>query len=98
MKAANFQCFSTAMDEITGRNNIAQLAVFICRINMDFNITEELVALKPMKGTTEGANLYEEVEKMQQSLDIPIKKLAGLAFDVNVEAMPPEFQMEMTDL
>jgi hypothetical protein len=32
---------------------------------MDFNITEESAALMPMKGTTTGADLYEEVKKVQ---------------------------------
>jgi hypothetical protein len=36
-----------------------------------------------MKGTTTGADLYEEVKKVLQSLDIPvgIQKLVGLMTD-----------------
>jgi hypothetical protein len=35
----------------------------------------------PIKGTTTGADLVEEVKKVLQSLDIPVQKLTGLATD-----------------
>jgi hypothetical protein len=38
---------------------------------MEFSMTEELSTLMPMKGTTKGADLYKEMKKMMQSLDIP---------------------------
>jgi hypothetical protein len=58
MKAANFQWFPTAMDESTNISDTAQLAVFTSGINMEFNTTEELTVLMPMKQTTIGAGLY----------------------------------------
>jgi hypothetical protein len=35
----------------------------------------------PMKGTTKGADLYKEMKKMMQSLDIPTQWPAGLVKD-----------------
>jgi hypothetical protein len=51
------------------------LAVVIHGIDMDLNITEELAASVPVKGSTTGADLFEEVKKALQSLDIPVQKL-----------------------
>jgi hypothetical protein len=31
---------------------------------MEFNVTEQLAAIMPMKGTATGADLYDEVTKM----------------------------------
>jgi hypothetical protein len=42
---------------------------------MDFHITEELAALMIMKETTTGVDVYEEVSKVLQCLDIPVQKL-----------------------
>jgi len=64
-------------------SNTLQFAVFIHRIDMEFNITEELAVLMPMKKTTTGAYLYEEV-KVLQSLDNPIQKPPGLVTECHV--------------
>jgi hypothetical protein len=51
------------MDESIDVSDTAQLAVFIRVIDME--LTEELAALMPMKGTT--ADLYEEGKKVLNS-------------------------------
>jgi hypothetical protein len=48
---------------------------------MEFSITETLM---PMKGTTRGVDLYEEVKKVLQSLNIPMQKPAGLVMESHV--------------
>jgi hypothetical protein len=53
------------------------LAVSVPEIVTDFNITEELAASMPMKGTTTGVGLYEEVKKVLQRLVIPVQMPAG---------------------
>jgi hypothetical protein len=44
--------FSIALDDSTDASDTAQLAIFIRGVDADFNITEELLALQPLKGTT----------------------------------------------
>jgi len=45
---------------------------------MKFNITEDLAALMPMKRTATGEDLYEQVNKVMQNLNVPIEILAGM--------------------
>jgi hypothetical protein len=52
MKIANFQWFSVAQDGRNDTSDTTQLAVFVARIYMGFNITQEFVSLTAMKGTT----------------------------------------------
>jgi hypothetical protein len=47
------------MDKSINMSDTVQLPVFICGINMEFNITEELAALMPRKGTATEGDLYE---------------------------------------
>ena len=42
------------MDESTDKQDTAQLLIFIRGIDKDFSITEELLGLESMKGTTTG--------------------------------------------
>ena len=46
---AIFLSFSLALDESTDASDTAQLAVFICIIDSEFTITDELLPLVPMK-------------------------------------------------
>jgi hypothetical protein len=55
-----------------------QLAVLVRRIDVEFNITEELAASVPMKGSTAVGDLCEEHKGLAQSLDIPVQELAVL--------------------
>jgi hypothetical protein len=71
------------MDESTDVSAKLQLPVFFRRIDMEFTIVE-LAALMPMKGTTTDEHLYDVVKKVLrslESLDIPIRKPAGLVTD-----------------
>jgi hypothetical protein len=70
-------------------NNTAQLAVFAHGTDMEFSVTEELAALMPMKGTTTGADICEDIKKALQNLDIPIqKKLPGAAGGYGAPSRP----------
>jgi hypothetical protein len=46
-KIARLEAFSIALDDST---EPAQLAIFIRGVDVDFNITEELLVLQPLKG------------------------------------------------
>jgi hypothetical protein len=60
-KVARLEAFSVALDDSTDASDTAQLAIFIRGIDADFNITEELLALQPLKGTTTGEDIFETV-------------------------------------
>lgn len=70
-KIANFKEFSIALDEITDISDTAQLAIFIRGIDENFNITEELLSLHPMKGITTGEEIF-------NSVDLIFKKSIGI--------------------
>ncbi|XP_067942792.1 general transcription factor II-I repeat domain-containing protein 2A-like [Watersipora subatra] len=48
----------------------AQLAVFIRAVDKDFNVTEELLDLNPLKGTTRGVDIFEGVQASLQKTGI----------------------------
>jgi hypothetical protein len=51
-KIARLEAFSIALDDSTDASDTARLAIFIREVDADFNITEELLALQPLKETT----------------------------------------------
>jgi hypothetical protein len=77
----DFQAFSIAVDESTDAKDVAQLAVFIRGCNSNFEITEELLELLPMHGTTTGKDLFEEIENLLNKYELPLKKLVSLVTD-----------------
>ncbi|GBP26069.1 General transcription factor II-I repeat domain-containing protein 2A [Eumeta japonica] len=63
-RVAGFESFSIALDESTDLSDTAQLAIFIRGVDKEFTVTEELLALQPLKGTTAGEDIYNEVRKV----------------------------------
>ena len=55
----NFVWFLLALDESTDEEDTAQLLIFVCGINKNFVITEELLGLESMKDTTISKDLFE---------------------------------------
>jgi hypothetical protein len=55
--ACKFVFYSVALDESTDITYTAHLAIVIRGIDDDFNTTEEMAALFPVKGTTKGSDL-----------------------------------------
>ncbi|GBP28463.1 General transcription factor II-I repeat domain-containing protein 2 [Eumeta japonica] len=53
-RMAGFESFSIALDENTDLFDIAQLTIFIRGFDKEFTVTEELLALQPLKGITTG--------------------------------------------
>ncbi|XP_035242994.1 general transcription factor II-I repeat domain-containing protein 2B-like [Anguilla anguilla] len=77
---ANFDFFSLALDESCDVRDTAQLLVFVRGIT-DFKITEELAAMRSMKGTTTGSDLFTEVNACMDTLGLKWDRLTGVTTD-----------------
>ena len=58
MRVLSFRYFSLVLDESSDIGNTAQLLVFVRAISENFEITEELLSMESMKGTTTGKDIY----------------------------------------
>jgi hypothetical protein len=76
-----FECFSIALDESIDSSDTAQLAIFIRGIDTNFNYVEELLSLQPMKYTTKGEDIFQEIEKAFETFKLNWEKLSGVATD-----------------
>ena len=72
---------SLALDESTDIRSTAQLAIFIRGVDDYFEITEELAAIVPIKGTTRGSDLLEGVMTTIKRLGLSLSKLSGITTD-----------------
>ncbi|XP_025080977.1 general transcription factor II-I repeat domain-containing protein 2A-like [Pomacea canaliculata] len=80
-KAARFEMFSIVADGSTDSSDTAQLLVFIRGTNNDFELTEELAAMRGMHGNTTGEDLFKEVSAVIEGLALPWEKLVGVTTD-----------------
>lgn len=56
--------FSLCLDESTDLSDISQLVIFIRTIQNDFSVSEEMLDLIPLHGTTKGTDIFEAVNKV----------------------------------
>ncbi|XP_026025096.1 general transcription factor II-I repeat domain-containing protein 2-like [Astatotilapia calliptera] len=80
-KGNSFVAFSLAVDESSDASDTAQLSVFICGVDSTLCVTEELLGLKSMHGTTTWKEIFEEVSKCLTEMKLPWEKLVGLTTD-----------------
>ena len=76
-----FEAFSLALDESTDISDTAMCAVFVRGVDKNLNITEELLDLIPMKGTTTGVDIFRELENCVERADFDWHKLVSVATD-----------------
>ena len=80
-KGKYFVAYSLAVDESSDTSDTAQLSIFIRGVDSTLCVTEELLGLKSMHGTTTGKDLFEEVSKCIDEMGLPWDKLVGLTTD-----------------
>lgn len=80
-KGKDFVAFSLAVDESCDASDTAQLSIFIRGVDSNLCVTEELLGLKSMHGTTTGKDIFEEVSKCMTEIKLPWDKLVGLTTD-----------------
>ncbi|XP_010771180.1 general transcription factor II-I repeat domain-containing protein 2A, partial [Notothenia coriiceps] len=80
-KAKDFISYSLAVDESTDRTDTAQLSIFIRGVDSQLSVTEELLDVKPIHGTTTGKDIFTQVEQSVNKMELPWSKLVGLTTD-----------------
>ena len=75
-EVGSFDFFPLALDESCDVRDTAQLLIFLRGITRDFKLTEELAAMRPMKGTTTGSDLFTEVNACMDKLGLEWDRLA----------------------
>nr|KAF6360044.1 hypothetical protein mMyoMyo1_011002 [Myotis myotis] len=80
-KAEFFKFYSLALDESNDVKDTAQLLIFIRGISDNFEITEEVLAMEPLKGKTQGEDLYDRVSTVIEKMKLPWSKLANVTAD-----------------
>lgn len=82
-KGKDFIAYSLAGDESPDMTDTTQLAIFIRGVDSCLCVTEELLGIKSMHGTTTGKDIFEEVSKCVN--DMKLGQTYGT--DNNVPAM-----------
>lgn len=70
-----------AVDEKINITDTGQLSVFILGVESDLCITEELLGIQAMRGTTMGKDIFEEVSNCVNDIKLPWDKPVGLTTD-----------------
>ncbi len=77
-RGKDFVAYSLAVDESTDTTDPAQLAIFIRGVDSILCITEEILDIKSMHGTTTGKDIFENVFQSVTDMKLPWDKLVGL--------------------
>ena len=69
------------MDDSTDDTDTAQVAIFIRGTDDEYNVTEEMASLLPLKVTTKSTDLYEAIKDMLKQFSLSIVHVSGTATD-----------------
>ena len=79
--ANTFKCFSIALDESTDILDTVQLLIFIRGIDEHFCITEELLSMESLKGSTTGQDMFDTVMHSLEKSQLCLDKLVSITTD-----------------
>lgn len=73
-RSKDFIAYSLAVDESTNMTDTAQLAIFIREVDSNLHVTEEILNIKSMQGTTTGKDIFENVYQSVTDMKLPWDK------------------------
>ncbi|KAF6017168.1 hypothetical protein EB796_024498 [Bugula neritina] len=76
-----FLAYSIALDESTDKVGTAQLSIFIRGVDKNLIVTEDLLALRSMTGTTTGKDIYNEIMATIKTKYLALEKLSAIVTD-----------------
>lgn len=80
-RSRDFVAYSLAVDESTDMMDTAQLAIFLHGEDCNLHVTEEILDIKLMHGTTTRKDIFENVCQSVTDMKRPWDKLVGLTTD-----------------
>ena len=80
-KGKSFSAYFVGLDESTDINHNAQLAIFVRDVNNQFEVTEELLCVKTMKGRTTAKDVFEKLCDATEHAGLSWKSLQGITTD-----------------
>eukprot|EP00066_Takifugu_rubripes_P014554 XP_011603820.1 PREDICTED: general transcription factor II-I repeat domain-containing protein 2-like [Takifugu rubripes] len=80
-KVKDFIAFSVAIDESTDITDVAQLAIFIRGVDDTLTVTEELVEMVPMSGTTTTDDIFTALVGTLDRVGVNWARAVSLATD-----------------
>ena len=80
-KAANFKFYALAKDDSTDATDMSQLVIFTTGIDDEYNVTEEMACLVPLKDTTKSRDSYESVKNKLKPFSLSIVNISGRVTD-----------------
>ena len=81
VKPLNFIFYALAMDDGTDAAHMTQPAIFIRGVDDEYDVTEEMASLVPLKDTTKSRDLYKTIENMLKQLSLSIVNISGRVTD-----------------
>ena len=76
-----FLWYSLALDESTDVKDTAQLLVSIRGLDHNFTVTEELLSIEPLKGTSIGQDMFESVKNCMEKNGLLWNRMASITTD-----------------